>query len=117
MVSDTTIRNMRNNLTRLEDLQNSITTGKQISRPSDDPVGVARALTYTSDLATGEAFLRTMDNATSWMNATDNALDEAGQLLQRARQLAVQGANGGALTQQDMASIGAEVDNLRSRWG
>src|SRR5262245_42369337 len=96
MVSDTTIRNMRNNLSRLEELENSITTGKQISRPSDDPVGVARSLTYTSDLAAGEAFLRTMDNSMSWMSATDSALDEAGQLLQRARELAVQGANGGS---------------------
>ena len=34
----------------------------------------------------------------SWMNATDSALDEAGTLLQRARELAVQGANGGSLT-------------------
>lgn len=111
MISDTTIRNMRNNLSKLEALHSSITTGKRLSRPSDDPAAVARTLTYTSDLAAGEVFLRTMDSAMSWMSATDSALDDAGNLLQRARELAVQGANG-ALTPDDMKRIGAEVDNL-----
>ena len=112
MITDTTIRNMRNNLDRLEQLQNSITTGKRLSRPSDDPTGVARALTYTSDIASGEVYLRTMDSSMSWMSATDDALSSAGDLLQRARELAVQGANTGTMTGGDMAAIGAEVDNL-----
>lgn len=112
MISDTTIRNMRNNLGRLETLQNQITTGKRLSRPSDDPAAVARAMTYSSDIAAGEGYLRTMDSALSWLHATDSALNEAGNILQRARELAVQGANGGAMTPDDMARIGAEVDNL-----
>src|SRR4051812_29769972 len=102
MVSDTTIRNMRDNLARLEELHSSITSGKRITRPSDDPAGTARVLGYTSDLAAGEVFLRTMDSSTSWLDATDSALGEAGDLLQRARELAVQGANGGTLTTGDM---------------
>jgi flagellar hook-associated protein 3 FlgL len=112
MVTDTTIRNMRNNLARLELLQNQITTGKRLTRPSDDPTAVARTLTYTSDLAAGEVYLRTMDSSLSWMNATDTALSDAGDLLQRARELAVQGANTGAMTPSDMAALGSEVDNL-----
>jgi flagellar hook-associated protein 3 FlgL len=111
MISDTTIRNMRNNLEKLESLHSSITTGKRLNRPSDDPTAVARTLTYTGDIAAGEVFLRTMDSAMSWMSATDSALGDAGNLLQRARELAVQGANG-ALTTDDMKRIGAEVDNL-----
>jgi flagellar hook-associated protein 3 FlgL len=111
MISDTTIRNMQNNLGRLEELHNSIASGKRFSRPSDDPAAVARTLTYTADLAAGEVFLRTMDSSMSWMSATDAALNDAGNLLQRARELAVQGANG-ALTPDDMQRIGAEVDQV-----
>jgi flagellar hook-associated protein 3 FlgL len=48
----------------------------------------------------------------SWLNATDSALDEAGSLLQRARELAVQGANGGSMTPADMQQIGAEIDQI-----
>jgi len=112
MVVDTTVRNMRNNLGRLEKLQNQITSGKALTRPSDDPAAVARALEYTTDIAGGEVYLRTMDNSISWLNATDSALSEGGDLLQRARELAVQGANGGSMTTGDMQQIGAEVDNI-----
>lgn len=116
MVSDTTIRNLRNNLNRLESLHNSITTGKRLSRPSDDPSAVARTLTYNNDIANGEAYLRTMDASVSWLNATDSALAEAGELMQRSRELAVQGANG-ALNPEDMANIGAEVDSILQQMG
>ena len=112
MVSDTTIRNARNNLAKLEQLQNQITSGKALTRPSDDPSGVARTMSYNTDIASGETYLRTMDNSMSWLNATDSALGEAGNLLQRARELAVQGANGGTMTPGDMANIGVEIDNL-----
>jgi flagellar hook-associated protein 3 FlgL len=112
MVSDTTIRNAQNNLSKLEQLQNQITSGKALTRPSDDPAGVARTMSYNTDSASGETYLRTMDNSTSWLNATDSALDEAGSLLQRARELAVQGANGGTMTTSDLQKIGSEVDNL-----
>jgi flagellar hook-associated protein 3 FlgL len=116
MVSDTTIRNLRNNLERLESIHNSITTGKQLSRPSDDPAAVARTLTYNNDIATGESYLRTMDSSLSWLNATDAALGEAGDLLQRARELAVQGANS-PLSGSDMSAIGIEIDNLLKQMG
>src|SRR4051812_15654301 len=112
MVSDTTIRNARLSLNKLEQLQNQITSGKQLTRPSDDPAGVARTMSYNTDIASGETYLRTMDSSTSWLNATDSALDEAGSLLQRARELAVQGANGGTMTTSDLQAIGSEVDHL-----
>ena len=114
MVTDTSLRNMSNNLNRLETLHNEISTGKRLSKPSDDPAAVARTLTYNGDIAAGEAYLRTIDSATTWMNATDDALSEAGDLLQRARELAVQGANG-TLTPADMATIGSEVGNILSQ--
>ena len=63
MISDSTIRNLRNNLNKLESLHTSITTGKRLSRPSDDPAAVARMLTYTSDLAAGEGPLQLLNVA------------------------------------------------------
>jgi flagellar hook-associated protein 3 FlgL len=114
MMSDTSLRNMRNNLNKLESLHNEISTGKRLSRPSDDPSAVARTLTYNTDIDAGETYLRTMDSSTTWLNATDDALGEAGDLMQRARELAVEGANG-ALTQGDMANIGAEIDHILSQ--
>ena len=70
MVTDTSLRNMSNNLNRLETLHNEISTGKRLSKPSDDPAAVARTLTYNGDIAAGEAYLRTIDSSTTWLNAS-----------------------------------------------
>jgi len=115
MLANTTVSNLRNNVARLESLENAITTGKQLSRPSDDPPAVARSLTYTADLAAGDSYLKTIDSATTWLTTTDDALSEGSSLLQRARELAVQGANG-SLDPQEMANIGAEVGHILSQF-
>ena len=53
MLADTTINNLRNNVSRMQDLENALTTGKRINRPSDDPPAVARTLTYKSNMRPG----------------------------------------------------------------
>ena len=111
MMTDTMLRNLNGNLNRLETLHNSITTGKRISRPSDDPPALARALTFTSDIAAGEQYIRTMDTSLSWLNATEDSLASATDLLHKARELAVQGAND-ALTADQQVTIGAQIEEV-----
>jgi flagellar hook-associated protein 3 FlgL len=114
MLADTTINNLRNNVSRMQDLENALTTGQRNSRPSDDPPAVARTLTYNSNIAAGDSYLSTIDSSLSWLNSTDDALSEGGDLLQRARELAVEGANG-TLNQQDMANIASEIGQILSQ--
>jgi flagellar hook-associated protein 3 FlgL len=44
MIRDTMLRSLTTNAGRLEKLQEQITTGKKINRPSDDPVTAAAVL-------------------------------------------------------------------------
>jgi flagellar hook-associated protein 3 FlgL len=111
MVSDTVLRNLQNNLAQLERLQNQLTSGKRINRPSDDPPAVETALNYHATIAAGEQYLRNMDSVTAWLQATDSTLGEANDLLQRARELAVEGGNDTLGTDQRIG-IAAEVDQL-----
>jgi flagellar hook-associated protein 3 FlgL len=111
MMSDTVLRNLQTNLAALERLQDQLTSGKRINRPSDDPPAVETALNYHATIAAGEQYLRNMDSATGWLQATDATLGEATDLLQRARELAVQGAND-TLGADQRTGIAAEVDQL-----
>jgi flagellar hook-associated protein 3 FlgL len=111
MVSDTVVKNLQNNLGALEQLQSQLTSGKRLNRPSDDPPAVETALNYHATIAAGEQYLRNMDNSTAWLQATDSTLGSATDLLQRARELAVQGANDTLDTNQK-GDIAAEVDQL-----
>jgi len=96
---------------RLEKLQDQLTTGKRIAKASDDPISVARALTYRTSLAETGQYRRNIAAATAWLNATDSALGSAGQLLQRARELAIQGANS-FLSAEDQQAIAQEVRQI-----
>lgn len=111
MLTDTLVNNLRQNLVRLENLQRQLTTGKRISRPSDDPVAVGRALAYRSGIAAGEQYIRTMDSALAWLDLTDATLDSVTKAMQRARELAVQGANDTLGPAQHQA-IASEINQL-----
>lgn len=108
---NTFMRNLSRSNDRLERIQQQLTTGKRLSRPSDDPPAVGRALAYRGSIAAGEQYLRTIDQSLAWLNSTDSTLDSIGQLLHRARELAVQGANDTAAASQRDA-IAGEVDQI-----
>ena len=111
MIVDTVLNNLNENLRRLEDSQRQLSSGQRLNQPSDDPPAVERALTYRAALNAGEQYLRNIDAARSWLQASDSALDSATQALQRARELAVQGANDTLGPDQEQA-LAAEVDQL-----
>lgn len=111
MLNTNMLRNLNNNLTRLEKLQNQMSTGRKINKPSDDPVGIGFSLRYRSGLEANEQYQRNVDSAISWTDHIDKIIGEANDVLQRARELAVQGANG---TNPDFSSdaIAEEIDQL-----
>lgn len=99
----------------LSDSQRQVSTGKRILTPSDDPVGIAIALGLRRDQKAGEAWSRNIDDSLTWLNTTDRALGQALEVVQRARELAVQGGNG-TLSAESRALIAAEVDSLKSQF-
>ena len=108
------LNDYNNNLERLQKNQNMLSTGKRISRPSDDPVAVATSLRIRTDMTRNDAYTKNADDAKSWLDITDTALNQLDSLLQRTRELAVEGANG-TLTQEDMQKIANEIEQLKAQ--
>ncbi|ORX24536.1 flagellar hook-associated protein FlgL [Thermoanaerobacterium sp. PSU-2] len=102
------------NLERLQKDQNMLSTGEKVSKPSDDPVAVASILRIKTEIARNNAYTKNTDDAKSWLSLTDTALGQIGDMLQNARELAVQGSNG-TLTQSDMQNLAAQVDQLKQQ--
>lgn len=91
--------------------QESISTGKRVNRPSDDPTAAGTARLRTADL---EGIKRSQDSvatAQSWLIASESGLAKVSDIMARANELAVQGANG-TLNQNDRNSIAIELDQL-----
>ncbi len=111
LLIDTVLDNLQRSTDRLLKRQTQVSSGKQLSRPSDDPVRIGRALTLRSSKAVTEQHLQNVDQAKSWLDSTDGALQQVTSLLQRLRELTVQGANG-TLSTQDRVSAAVEVRQL-----
>lgn len=111
MLSETTLRNLNINLERMVKLQDELTSGRKIKSPSDDPIGAAAALEFRGTLDELDQYIKNADAATSWLNASDSAMDTVGNALQRARELAVQGSNDSS-SYADKQSMASEVAQL-----
>ena len=50
MLVNTLLRNVNNNLSTMQKKQDQLSTGKRVSRPSDDPVAVSKIIKYKTDI-------------------------------------------------------------------
>lgn len=105
------MRNMNNNMREMSKYQEQASTGKRINRPSDDPVGVSFSLRYRSELEANEQYQKNADMGLSWLTQTENVVGQAGDIMQRVRELTVNAANS-TNPQAALDSIGAEINQL-----
>src|SRR4051812_39366925 len=74
----------------MDRLQEQVSSGRTINKPSDNPVTAVRSMFYRSSLNEIDQYKRNADDGISWMTATDESLDEVTSVLQRVRELTVQ---------------------------
>jgi flagellar hook-associated protein 3 FlgL len=111
MISRSVLSDLNEVSTKLARTQQRMSSGKQITRPSDDPYGTSRALTLRSDVAATQQYQRNVGEAVGWQNITDAALSKINDALHRARELTIQGASDSA-GQAARNSAAAEIDQL-----
>ncbi len=92
--------------TALANTQQQLSTGKRIQSAADDPAGMARVNQYNVELAQSKQYSTNGDAATTNLQLEEQALSDASNTLQSARDLVVQ-ANNSSLTtaqRQDIAT-------------
>lgn len=111
MMSRSLLTDLQDVSSRLSRTREKLASGKALTRPSDDPFAVSRALQYRSELASNRQYQRSIGEANGWQTVTDTALATIGDALLRARDLTVQAANG-ATSDDARAAIRTEVRQL-----
>ncbi|WP_089404747.1 flagellar hook-associated protein FlgL [Geodermatophilus saharensis] len=112
-VAQTALQGLNRNLAELGKLQEQLTSGKVVSKPSDSPTAVNRSMQIRKDQAAAVQHARNISDAQSWMETTDTALTSMVAQVRRVRDLTVQAANDGTLTEAGRTAIAAEVSALR----
>ncbi|MDR0999075.1 MAG: flagellar hook-associated protein 3 [Treponema sp.] len=95
----------------LNNIQAKIASQSRIRELRDDPIAASHAVRYQSYLTRLERFEKNTLYAKDHYNVTYAYLNEANDVLQRIRDLSVQGAHG-TYTPDDMKLMGMEINEL-----
>ncbi|MBR0575975.1 flagellar hook-associated protein FlgL [Proteiniclasticum sp. BAD-10] len=108
------LRNLSKNLKNMQKYQDQLSSGKEVSRPSDNPMVVSRVMNLDTRLRENEQFKTNIDDALGWSSTADGALASASGTLLRARDLIIYGANG-TLSDTDRSALVDEVKMLQGQ--
>lgn len=78
---------------RLASTRAKASSGKEITRPSDDPYGASRALKLRETLSGTQQYQKNANDAIGWQEASEQALNSITQVVSKVRELVVQGGS------------------------
>lgn len=111
---DSTIANLQARQNSLSNLQESLSSGKKVNTPSDDPTGAAqaeRALTRLSRIATDQRALEAQRNSIA---SAESTLGDITSALQDVRDL-VASAGDGSFSKAERKTVADQITGLRQR--
>ena len=103
---------MNRQQSNVAEMQAKLASGKSLVKPSDDAEKATLIQRLNSAMQRQDVFELSLDRADSRIRMEETALSSAQNMLQRIRELAVQGGNGG-LSNTDRTIIAKEVSSLR----
>ena len=111
---DRSLSSLQLGLGRLSDLQEQLSSGRRLNRPSDSPTDTATAMRLRSSLSSAEQYGRNAQDGLGRLGLVDQTLFGVTDLVTRARSIAVQGANSGAMSPASREALATEIDQVRS---
>lgn len=109
---DTSIGQMTQKQSEISQMQAKLASGKQLVKPSDDAHKAALIQRLNSAMQRQDVFESSLNRADNRLATEETAVMGAENILQRIRELAIQGTNGG-LNDSDRETIAKEVNSLR----
>jgi flagellar hook-associated protein 3 FlgL len=96
---------------KLSELQMQLSAQKKILKPSDDPAAVARIIDLNQGIKQTEQYQSNINTARQRLSLEDGILLDAVDVMQRVKELAIQGLND-TNSQSDRTAIAVELEGL-----
>lgn len=91
MMQSRSLNNINTNKALQEKLTTQLSTGKKITRPSDDPIVAIRSLKLNSSLnKVDQYYEKNSEDAESWLKLTESALDTTSKIITSMKQYLTQ---------------------------
>ncbi len=111
MTTNNLLLNLNRNSERLSKYQLQIATGQKIQKASEDPIVAALALKFRTNVSETVQYSDNVKQATSWMDTTSQSMINSNKILERIKELSIQGASE-SNTLDDRHSIMKEIEQL-----
>jgi flagellar hook-associated protein 3 FlgL len=112
-VSLSSLQGLSRNLDAMGKLQQQLTSGRLVSKPSDSPTGTNKAMQTRSEQAATAQQGRNVLDASTWLSQADASLQRMLDTVSRVRDLTVQGLNTGTASESSQQALAVEVASLR----
>ena len=112
MQSNMLIDNIRSNSVDMMKVQNQLSTGLKLSRPSDSPAEATTVMHLDSLLERQSQYLSNLDYADDYMASTDNALGQAVDLATEAYDLALSSMGTTGSPETNLVALQGIIDQL-----
>ncbi|WP_243124437.1 hypothetical protein [Clostridium sp. AWRP] len=107
-LSNNFLADMQRNLENLSKIQQQVSSTKNFSKPSDDPINVERAMQLQSSVNYTTQYGSNIKTANTWMQTTDTTLGQIGTVLSNIRKNLEQA--GGVYKQDEKDKINDAVN-------
>lgn len=108
MMTSKFLSNMKRNLNNMSTLQNQLASGKEILRTSQNPFAATRNKQLANQISDNEQYNANIKDTSNWLDTTDTALAQAGNVMARIKELMVKAGNG-AYSEDEISTIKNEV--------
>lgn len=107
------LTNLQATQSRLAVMQERATSGKMITKASDDPARAADAMALRKEQQTAAQYTRNIQDGMSWLTSVDTSITTSLSQLNRARDLVVRGASSGSTNGEAREAIAVELEGIR----
>jgi flagellar hook-associated protein 3 FlgL len=107
------LTNLQATQSRLAQIQERASSGKMVTKASDDPAKAADAMALRKEQQAAAQYSRNIQDGVSWLTSIDTAINTSVAYLNRARDLVVRGANSGAINAEAREALAVELEGLR----
>lgn len=107
------LANIQRNQQSVATLQEILSTGRKFRLPEQNPISYVESLNLRQELAENRRYQRNLTLSRAGMDLTESTLSTVNDSMQRARQLALQGANG-SLSAGSRGAVADEIEQILS---
>lgn len=93
MITRNALLRVNQNRDKMNQVQENISSGRKVSRPSDDPTAFSRIKRFEANLEQNDQYLEKIQYADSWITNSISLLEQLSDLVMEAKDLANKGAD------------------------